>query len=66
MSKRWIVYVDWADGDVEDTDEITVVANTKAQAAVAAVESWVESNEWPTCELQSVTVVDPKKHRELA
>lgn len=64
--KRWIVVVDWADGDVEDSDELTVVARSEAEAATAAIESWVESNEWPSCVLQSVTVLDPKRLRNIA
>jgi hypothetical protein len=64
--KRWIVVIDWIDGDVEDSDELTVLARSEAEAVTAAVESWVESNEWPSCALQGVSVFSPKRLRGLA
>lgn len=55
--KRWTVLIDWSDGDVEDCDEFTVRAMSRAEAVSSAVKEWIEkTKEWPTCELTAITV----------
>ena len=65
--KRWKVVVDWRDGDVEDSDELTVCAKTAAGAASRAKAIWSETNraEWPRIRIEKVFVLTPKRLRSL-
>jgi hypothetical protein len=38
--KTWTVLIDWADGDIEDSDEVLVMAGSASEAVKAAVEEW--------------------------
>lgn len=57
--KRWIVAIDWADGDVEDTAEVCVYAESSAEAKSAASRKWrlTIGAEWPSCRVQRVFIV---------
>jgi hypothetical protein len=65
--KRWIVIVDWVDGEIEDSDEMTVWAKTAAGATSKARAAWSETKgaEWPNSRIQKVFVVTPKRLRSL-
>jgi hypothetical protein len=66
--RRWIVIVDWVDGNVEDSDEIVVRARTAAGATSKARAVWSITNraEWPLSQIQKVFVLTPKRLRRLA
>ncbi len=36
----WTVLIDWADGDIEDSDEVRVVAGSASDAVKVAVQRW--------------------------
>lgn len=63
--KAWIALVDWIDGEVEDTDEIRVYANTAAQAVEFARRDWSATNgaEWPHCRIKHIEVCPPARLR---
>lgn len=65
---QWTVVIDWADGDVEDSDEIAVLAKTAAAAVLKVLPSWIErtSSKWPDCALKEISVFAPKRLRRLA
>ena len=50
--KKWIVIVDWKMGNEEDADELTVFAETEAEARKKALAQWHEKigSRWPGCE----------------
>lgn len=52
-----VLFIDWRDGSVEDTDEVVVRATKGREiaAVLKAVESWVEANRrFPGCRLDEV------------
>lgn len=63
MTRQWTVLVDWVDGPVEDTDEVTVTAATEAAAVAAAKYAWrlTKGAEWPMCKMTGVAVLPPFK-----
>lgn len=67
-TKAWIALVDWADGNVEDTDEMRVKANTPGQAIAAARAAWTATNgaKWPHCRINRISVMSPARLRRLS
>ena len=57
--KRWIVAIDWIDGDVEDTAEVCVYADSAAEAKSSASKKWrlTIGAEYPACRVQRVFIV---------
>lgn len=66
--KAWIALVDWIDGEVEDTDEIRVQADTAGDALKAARAAWstTKGAEWPHCRIEHITVSPPARLRGFA
>lgn len=66
--KKWIVLIDWADGDVEDTDEVAVKAANEAEALIKVISEWSAKTlpDWPNCMIKSITVSGAKRIRPLA
>jgi hypothetical protein len=51
--RKFVVLVDWIDGDVEDSDEIVVFADDAERAVLAARRKWKMTigAEWPHCRI---------------
>jgi len=64
---KYVVIVDWVDGDVEDSDEVKVQAKTAAGATSAARAWWRRSvsASWPQCRDQKVWVLTDRRARNL-
>ena len=62
------VWINWIDGDVSDTDEIRVFADTDDEAKQKAKKKWRMTNgaEWPHCRIEKVEIVTPARLRRLA
>jgi hypothetical protein len=67
-AKRWIVVIDWVDGDVSDSDEVAVIADSGAQAVKKAVMRWTPKTlaKWPNCVVEKVEILTPARLRGLA
>lgn len=65
---RWIVAVDWIDGDVEDTSEILVYAESARQAVSEAKKKFRLTNgtQWPSCRIQRAFILTDKAAQKLA
>lgn len=63
-----IVLIDWIDGDVSDTDEIRVFADTDDEAKQKAKKKWRMTNgsDWPECRIEKVEIMTPARLRRLA
>lgn len=57
--RQWIVVIDWIDGDVEDSDEVSVYAASSDEAISMAREIWQQThgNQWPSCEIVNATAL---------
>jgi hypothetical protein len=66
--KRWIVIVEWIDGDVSDSDELIVFAETAAGATSKARRVWTVTNraEHPNIWIKKVFVLTPERLLEFA
>jgi hypothetical protein len=66
--KRWIVIVEWIDGDVSDSDELIVFAETAAGATSKARRIWAAANlaDYPSISTTKVFVLTPKRLLEFA
>lgn len=66
--KAWIALVDWIDGDIEDTDEFRVFADTAGEATASARHFWstAKGAEWPHCRIKHITVLPPARLRRFA
>jgi hypothetical protein len=60
--RQWIVVIDWADGDVEDSDEVSVYAASSGEAISMARENWQQTygSQWPSCEIVTTTALARK------
>ena len=58
--RQWIVVIDWADGDVEDSDEVSVYAASSGEAISMARETWQQTygSQWPSCEIAAATALE--------
>ena len=55
MAARYrIVLIDWVDGDVSDTDEIRVYADSDHEAVSKAKQRWrmTIGSQWPHCRIE--------------
>ena len=68
VAKRLTVLIDWIDGDVEDSDEVRVSAESAAEAIRKARAKWrmTIGAQWPHCKIVSATILTPEKIRGLA
>jgi len=66
--RRRIVVVDWIDGDVSDSDEVVVYANSDSAAIAKAKAKWRASigAQWPHCRIEKVETLTPARLRGLA
>lgn len=66
--RKWTVLIDWEDGDVSDTDEMTIRAETEVEALIMVLSEWAAKTllEWPSCTIQSISVLRAKRLRPLA
>jgi hypothetical protein len=60
--QQWTVVIDWADGDVEDSDECSVYAASSDEAISMAREIWQRTygSQWPSCEIVTTTALAHK------
>jgi hypothetical protein len=67
-AKRWIVVIDWVDGDVSDSDEVAVIAESGAHAMKKAVVRWTTKTlaKWPNCVVEKVEILTPARLRSFA
>jgi hypothetical protein len=67
-AKRWIVVIDWVDGDVSDSDEVAVIAESGAHAMKKAVVRWTTKTleKWPHCSVEKVEILTPARLRGFA
>jgi len=67
-AKRWIVLIDWVDGDVSDSDEVAVIAESRAHAMKKAVVRWTTKTlaKWPNCVVEKVEILTPARLRSFA
>jgi len=57
--RKFVVAVDWIDGDVEDTDEIVVFAEDAERAMLAAKRKWKMTigAQWPHCRFVEMKIL---------
>lgn len=67
-ARRWIVLIDWIDGDVEDSDEVRVSAETAAEAIRKARTTWrmTIGAKWPHCRIAQSKILTPDMTRGFA
>lgn len=67
-TKAWVALIDWQDGDVEDTDEFMVRADSAASAEsmVRAIWSITNGAKYPHARIKNVSCHAPAKMREFA
>ncbi|NBW13827.1 MAG: hypothetical protein EBR82_38080 [Caulobacteraceae bacterium] len=67
-AKRRIVVIDWVDGDVSDSDEVAVVAESNADAVKKAIGRWAAKTiaKWPNCVVEKVEVLTTARLRGFA
>lgn len=60
--KRWIVLIDWVDGIVTDTDEVSVFATSASSAIKKAEAIWKDTNSkrWPNCRIEGSSILTPE------
>jgi hypothetical protein len=65
--RRFRVVVEWQDGDVEDCDEISVVATNGAGATSVARKKWRQliEKKYPDCRSKRLFVLTPERRRGL-
>jgi len=56
---KYTAVIDWADGDVSDSDEVVVTAKTAAGATSAARAAWSRTVQpkWPSCRIEKVWIL---------
>lgn len=66
--KRFLAYIDWEDGDVFDTDEISVFADSAGQAEsrVRAIWSVSKGAAHPQCRIERIKIFELPRLRTLA
>jgi hypothetical protein len=67
-AKRWIVVIDWVDGDVSDSDEVVVVCQDDETAISRAKAKWrmIIGAQWPHCRIKKVEILTPARLRSFA
>jgi hypothetical protein len=67
-SKRWIVLIDWVDGDVSDSDEVSVMAESGAHAVKKALARWIPKThaKWPHCSVEKIEAMTAARMRRFA
>lgn len=65
--KKWIVIIDWIDGDTSDADEFTVFAENAAEAKSKARARWeaMFPSQFPNCRIEKVWILTSAKERLL-
>jgi hypothetical protein len=60
-SRLFRTAVVWADGEIEDADEINVFAASKSEAKRKARQRWLLTvgAKWPQCVVQDVLIIRP-------
>jgi hypothetical protein len=60
MHRKHLVIIDWMDGKVEDSDEITVFADSPAEAIRKAREKWrlTIGASWPSCRITDSKILN--------
>jgi len=60
--RRFTVVVEWRDGEVEDCDEVTVIATNRAGATSAAKKKWKKTvgRDYPTCVVLKTYAITPE------
>jgi hypothetical protein len=61
--RKFVVLVDWIDGDVEDSDEIVVFAEDAERAILSAKRKWKMSigAAWPHCRIVELKILPPSR-----
>lgn len=66
---RYTIVCEWSDsGEVEDADEVVVVADSPASALAKARKKWrmTIGAEWPQCRLLRSFLLTPERRAEFA
>ena len=71
MARRFVVLVEWVDGDDDchfDADEVQVFADSAASAVAAARDKWAATigAEWPRCRVERVRILNAAARKRLA
>ena len=68
MHRKHLVIIDWIDGKVEDSDEITVFADSPAEAIRKAREKWrlTIGAKWPCCRITDSKILSRRFPHQFA
>jgi hypothetical protein len=66
--KAWVAIIHWADGSVEDADELRVFAETAEVAKSLAAATWTATKgaEWRHCRIVEIKVFAPARLSAIA
>lgn len=68
MRRRYVIIVEWTDGDIVDADELAVCAASPAKAIELARNIWsvTKGAEWPSCRISKTLVLTRRMMRSFA
>lgn len=68
MQRKHTVIIDWVDGDVEDSDEIAVFAESTDEAIRKAKTKWRTTIgvQWPHCKITGLSIIRPAAIKNIA
>jgi ureidoglycolate hydrolase len=68
MRRKYMVVVEWTDGEVADADELAVFAASPSQAISLARSIWsaTKGAAWPHCRVSKVLILTRRMMRSLA
>jgi len=55
-TRKFVVFVDWVDGETFDSDEVVVAANSAESAISKARDTWLRTvaQAWPHCTIEKI------------
>jgi hypothetical protein len=64
---KFVVIAEWTDGEVDDADEVVIVAATAQEALSKAKSKWrmTIGAEWPNCRLRRCRLLTPAESKKL-
>lgn len=68
MQRKHTLIIDWVDGEVEDSDEIVVFAESTDEAIRKAKAKWrmTIGAEWPHCQITGISIIRPAAIKNIA
>ena len=68
MRRRYMVLVEWTDGEIVDADELAVCATSPAKATEVARAIWsaTKGAEWPSCRISKLVILTRRMMRSFA